>query len=58
MLDLVLLTVIVVYDQHYSYSFHQKLESIQYNTALAIAGAITGLSIENLYQELGLESLK
>ena len=53
-----MLTVIVVYDQHYSNSFHQKLESIQYNTALAIAGAITGLSIENLYQELGLESLK
>ena len=48
----------VIYDQHYNNSFHQKLESIQYNPALAITGAIRGSSREKLYQELGLESLK
>ena len=31
------------------------MESIQYNTALAITGAIRGSSREKLYQELGLE---
>ena len=45
-------------DQHYNNSFHQKLESVQYNAALAITGAIRGSSREKLYQELGLESLK
>ena len=39
-------------------TFHQKLESIQYDAALAITGAIRGSSREKLYQELGLESLK
>ena len=48
----------VIYDQHYNNSFHQKLESIQYNAALPITGAIRGSSEEKLYQELGLESLK
>ena len=48
----------VIYDQHYNNSFHQKLESIKYNAALAITGAIRGSSREKLYQELGLESLK
>ena len=48
----------VIYDQHYNNSFHQKLESIQYNAALAITGAIRGSSREKLYQELGFESLK
>ena len=48
----------VIYDQHYNNSFHQKLESIQYNAALAITGAIRGSSREKLYEELGLESLK
>ena len=38
-------------------SFHHNLESIQFNTCLAIAGAIWGTSKEKLYQELGLESL-
>ena len=47
-----------IYDQHYNNSFHQKLESIQYNAALAITGAIRGFSSEKVYQELGLESLK
>ena len=35
-----------------------KTESVQYNTALAITGPITGTSKEKLYQELGLESLR
>ena len=48
----------IVYDQAYNESFHQKLESIQYNASLAITGAIRGTSREKLYQELGLESLK
>ena len=47
----------VIYDQHYNNSFHQKLESIQYNAALAITGAIKVPSREKLYQELSLESL-
>ena len=34
------------------------MESIQYNAALAITGAIRGTSGEKLYQELGLESLR
>ena len=32
----------IIYDQAYNLSFHQKLESIQYNTALALTGAIRG----------------
>ena len=39
-------------------SFHENLESIQHNAALAITGAIRGSSIEKRYQELGLESLQ
>ena len=39
-------------------TFHQKMESIQYNTTLAITGAVRGPSREKLYQELGLESLQ
>ena len=37
--------------------FVNKLESIQYNAALAITGAIKGTSKERLYGELGFESL-
>ena len=48
----------IVYDQAYNSAFHDKLESIQYNTCLAITGAIRGTSTEKIYQELGLESLK
>ena len=36
----------------------ETLESIQYNAALAITGAIRGSSREKLYQELSLESLQ
>ena len=48
----------IIYDQAYNLSFHQKLELIQYNAALALTGAIRGSSTEKLYQELGLESLQ
>ena len=47
----------IFYDQAYNTSFHQKLETIQYDACLSINGAIRGTSKENLYQELGLESL-
>ena len=48
----------VIYDEAYNKTFHQKLESIQYNSCLALSGAIRGSSREQLYQELGLESLQ
>ena len=48
----------IIYDKAYNSSFHQNLEKIQYNTALAITGAIRGTSKKKLYQELGLESLE
>ena len=39
----------LIYDQAYTDSFHQKIESVQYNSALAIADAIRGTSKEKLY---------
>ena len=48
----------IIYDQAYNALFHQKLESIQYNSALAITGAIRGTSTEKLYNELGLKTLE
>ena len=48
----------VVYDQASNYAFCNKLETVQYNAALAITGAIKGTSREKLYQELGLEYLQ
>ena len=39
-------------------SFHQNLESIKYNAYLAIIGVIRCISKENLYLQLGLESLQ
>ena len=46
----------IIYDQSFNNSFLQKIESLQYNTALAITSAIRGTLRENIYQELGLES--
>ena len=43
---------------YYNSSFHEKVESIQYNVCLTITGTIRGTSSENIYQELGFESLK
>ena len=48
----------IVFDQPTNDSFCKKLESVQYNAALAITGAIKGTSQVKLYKELGLESLK
>ena len=48
----------ILYDQTFNNSFHERLESIQYNAALAITGARRGSSREKLYQELGFESLQ
>ena len=48
----------VLFDQAFDASSHEKLKSIQYNACLALTGTIRGTSKENLYQELGLESLK
>ena len=39
-------------------SFHQNIDSIQYNAVLAITGAVIGTSREKLYQELGFQSLQ
>ena len=47
-----------IYDRAYNTSFHQNIESIQYNAALAITGAVRGTSREKLYQKLGFESLQ
>ena len=48
----------ILYNQAHDGSFHQKLDSLQYNASLAITGAIRGSSREKLYQELGFESLQ
>ena len=48
----------VIHDRAFNESFQNKLESVQYDVALAITGVIRGFSREKLYQELGLVSLK
>ena len=48
----------IIYDQLNNDPFCEKLESIQYEAALAITGAIQGTSRDRIYAELGLESLK
>ena len=48
----------IIFDQAYNTSFHQKLDSAQYNAVLAITGAIRGASKEKLYNELGLETIE
>ena len=48
----------VLYDQPNNEYLCQKIESVQYNAALAITGAIKGTSQMKVYNELGLEPLK
>ena len=48
----------VIYDQPNNSRMSDKIESVQYNAALAITGDIAGTLKEKLYQELGIESLK
>ena len=40
-----------------NYEFTNKIESVQYNDALAITGCVRGTSREKLFLELGLTSL-
>ena len=47
----------IIYDQA-NVSFHQKLESIQCNSALAIRGTLRGTSTEEFYDEVGLKTRK
>ena len=46
----------VIYDQPCNASFSNKIESVQYNAALAITGAIKGSSCDKFYEELGLST--
>ena len=48
----------VIYDQSNNFRLTDKIETVQYNVALAITGAFRRTSKGKLYQELGLESLK
>ena len=45
----------MIYDQAFNESFHQRIESMHYNAAIATAVAMRGTSSERLYQELSLE---
>ena len=47
----------IIYDQLNNLNLCNKIETCQYNAALAIPGAIRGSSKERLYQELGFEYL-
>ena len=48
----------VIYDQAENESVSSKIERVQHNVSLTVAGAIIGISQEKLCQELGLESLR
>ena len=48
----------VVYNQPLNNTFSNKLETVQYNAAVAITTAIKGTSRKKLYQKLGLEYLQ
>ena len=48
----------IIYNQVYTALFYQKIDSVQYNPALAITVAKRGTSKKILYQELGLETLE
>ena len=48
----------IIYHKVFIGSFQKKLETIQYNAALAITRAIRGTSREKVYSELCLESLQ
>ena len=48
----------IIHDQVYTFAFHQKLESFQYNASLSVTGTTRGTSREKLNQELSLESLQ
>ena len=41
----------VIHDEMFNENWHKKLQSAQYNAALAITGAIRGTNTEMLYQD-------
>ena len=45
----------VIFDKPSNATFSNRIESVQYNAALAITGTISGTSQKKLYQELGFE---
>ena len=47
----------IIYDEAYNKTFHQKLDSVQYNACLALSGDIRGSLRGKLYHELGFEYL-
>ena len=47
-----------IYDKPNNDSFCSTIESVQYNVAIVITGAIRGVSQTKLYNELGLELLR
>ena len=47
-----------MYDEPHNETFCSKRESVQYNVALTITGAIRGRSQTKLYVKLGIESFK
>ena len=48
----------IIYEQPRNVSFCEKIESVQYEAGLAIIGATQGTSRNQIYEELGIESLK
>ena len=48
----------IIYDQPNNEQFCNMIERVQYNSALAITGAIKGTSQQKIYNELGFESLR
>ena len=48
----------IIYEQPQKESFCEKLELVQQKTSLVVTGTKQGTSRENIYQELGLESIK
>ena len=48
----------IIYDRAYNSSFHQNIESVQHNVALAITNVVRETSREKPCQELGFESLQ
>ena len=48
----------VIFDKPSNATFSNRIQSVKYNAALAIAGTIRGTSKEKLYQEIGFEAMK
>ena len=48
----------IIYGQTFYNSSHHRLEMIQYNAALHVAGTIRGMSKEKSYQEVNLETFQ